>query len=175
MVIVCEENDRHRQLIHPNSKTSPLSSTGPTGSGLCPMGFFCPVGTAVPIPSPKGFFSDLEGMVSASVCLPGFYSPTIEVGDLHCTSHTVVVVVGSILYVYVVLSQAVHHDHQPALIVPQTIKSVRGVLPLPAGNDLRRGRDIGCRHMSARCGRADQTLLTRFRDVLGTFRDRPQD
>lgn len=57
----------------------PLCSTGPTGSGLCPKGFYCPVGTAVPIPSPKGFFSDLEGMVSASVCLPGFYSPTIEV------------------------------------------------------------------------------------------------
>lgn len=34
----------------------------------------------MPIPSPKGFFSDLEGMVSASVCLPGYYSPTIEVG-----------------------------------------------------------------------------------------------
>ncbi|CAN0083746.1 unnamed protein product, partial [Hapterophycus canaliculatus] len=54
------------------------ASTGPTGSGLCPKGFYCPEGTAVPIPSPKGFFSDLEGMVSASVCLPGFYSPTIE-------------------------------------------------------------------------------------------------
>ena len=40
------------------------------------------MGTAVPIPSPKGFFSDLEGMVSASACLPGFYSPTIEVTQL---------------------------------------------------------------------------------------------
>lgn len=61
------------------STRTPVSSTGPTGSGLCPKGFYCPEGTAVPIPSPKGFFSDLEGMVSASVCLPGFYSPTIEV------------------------------------------------------------------------------------------------
>lgn len=35
----------------------------------------------MPIPSPKGFFSDLDGMVSASVCLPGFYAPTIEVRE----------------------------------------------------------------------------------------------
>lgn len=62
------------------------SSTGPTGSGLCPKGFYCPEGTAVPIPSPKGFFSDLEGMVSASVCLPGYYSPTIEVTCKLCVT-----------------------------------------------------------------------------------------
>lgn len=65
----------------PFLRTTPFRSTGPTGSGLCPKGFYCPEGTAVPIPSPKGSFSDLEGMVSPSVCLPGFYSPTIEVGD----------------------------------------------------------------------------------------------
>ncbi|CAM9147362.1 unnamed protein product, partial [Choristocarpus tenellus] len=54
------------------------ASTSPRGMGLCPKGFYCPMGTSVPIPSPKGYFSDLEGTVAASACLPGYYAPTIE-------------------------------------------------------------------------------------------------
>lgn len=79
-VFLCEETS-YPPVFCSSQRGNFSSSTGPTGSGLCPKGFYCPAGTAVPIPSPKGFFSDLEGMVMASVCLPGFYSPTIEVGD----------------------------------------------------------------------------------------------
>lgn len=55
-----------------------LGSTSSKGSGLCPRGFICPQGTAVPIPTAKGKYSDFEGTVQAADCLPGFYAPTIE-------------------------------------------------------------------------------------------------
>jgi len=55
-----------------------LGSTSSKGSGLCPRGFICPQGTAVPIPTAKGQFAELEGTVQAADCLPGFYAPTIE-------------------------------------------------------------------------------------------------
>ena len=55
-----------------------LASTTPMGSGLCPRGFTCPQGTAIPIPTPKGKFARLEGTVEAASCLPGFYAPTVE-------------------------------------------------------------------------------------------------
>ncbi len=48
------------------------------GSGVCPRGFTCPEGTAVPIPSPRGTYTNLEGLVQPSKCSPGFYAPTIE-------------------------------------------------------------------------------------------------
>ena len=48
------------------------------GSGLCPPGFTCPIGTSNPIPSPKGYFAQLFGTVQAEACLPGFYAPTIQ-------------------------------------------------------------------------------------------------
>jgi hypothetical protein len=54
------------------------ASSSPRGSGLCPRGFYCPESTAVPVPTPKGYFADLEGMVQGSECLPGYYAPTIE-------------------------------------------------------------------------------------------------
>ena len=55
-----------------------LASTSPKGSGLCPRGFLCPIGTAVPMPTPKGTFAELEGTVQPADCLPGFYAPTVE-------------------------------------------------------------------------------------------------
>ncbi|XP_030007195.1 multiple epidermal growth factor-like domains protein 11 [Sphaeramia orbicularis] len=42
----------------------------------CPPGFFCPVGTAVPKPCPKGTYSEQTGLVDESQCCscsPGFY------------------------------------------------------------------------------------------------------
>ncbi|DAZ97950.1 TPA: hypothetical protein N0F65_006375 [Lagenidium giganteum] len=55
-----------------------LGSFSPKGSGLCPPGFTCPAGTAVPIPTEPGTYTDLEGTVSAAQCAPGYYAPTIE-------------------------------------------------------------------------------------------------
>lgn len=55
-----------------------VGSSSPKGSGLCPLGFVCPSGTAAPIPTDVGKFADLEGTVSAADCAPGYYSPTIE-------------------------------------------------------------------------------------------------
>ncbi len=54
------------------------ASTSAHGSGVCPRGFTCPEGTAVPIPSPRGSYANLEGLVQPSKCSPGFYAPTIE-------------------------------------------------------------------------------------------------
>ncbi len=54
------------------------ASTSARGSGVCPKGFTCPEGTAVPIPSPRGSYAKLEGLVLPSKCSPGFYAPTIE-------------------------------------------------------------------------------------------------
>lgn len=53
-------------------------SNSPRGSGLCPPGFICPKGTAVPRPTPKGSYAELEGTIVAQKCLPGTYTPTIE-------------------------------------------------------------------------------------------------
>eukprot|EP00941_MAST-03F_sp_MAST-3F-sp1_P003443 g3443.t1 len=55
-----------------------LGSTGPKGSGLCPLGFYCPAATAVPIPTARGQFAGLLGTVQPAQCRPGYYSPTIE-------------------------------------------------------------------------------------------------
>jgi len=59
------------------------ASTSAKGSGLCPLGFICPEGTAVPQPTPKGKFSQLLGTVEPADCLPGFYSPTIEASNCY--------------------------------------------------------------------------------------------
>lgn len=48
------------------------------GTGICPSGFFCPKGSSVPLPTPKGHFTKYEGSIEPTVCLPGFYAPTIE-------------------------------------------------------------------------------------------------
>ena len=55
-----------------------LGAASPMGNGLCPKGFTCPEGTAVPVPTPVGTFSDIIGTVEPATCLPGFYAPTIE-------------------------------------------------------------------------------------------------
>eukprot|EP00949_MAST-11_sp_MAST-11-sp1_P005202 g5202.t1 len=55
-----------------------LGSSSPMGNGLCPQGFMCPRGTAVPIPTPPGTFASLLGTVAPAACLPGYYAPTIE-------------------------------------------------------------------------------------------------
>lgn len=55
-----------------------LGSTSPIGNGLCPKGFTCPEGTAVPVPTPRGFFSEIVGTVVPAACLPGYYAPTVE-------------------------------------------------------------------------------------------------
>lgn len=57
--------------------------TNPLGSGLCPKGFVCPEGTAVPQPAPKGFSAGTTGTVKPAVCLPGFYSPVVEAVDCY--------------------------------------------------------------------------------------------
>ncbi len=54
------------------------ASTSAHGSGVCPRGFTCPEGTAVPIPTPLGTYANLEGMIQPTKCSPGFYAPTIE-------------------------------------------------------------------------------------------------
>jgi hypothetical protein len=53
-------------------------STNPLGTGLCPKGFVCPEGTAVPNPAPKGYASSMMGTVKPAVCLPGYYAPIVE-------------------------------------------------------------------------------------------------
>eukprot|EP00940_MAST-03C_sp_MAST-3C-sp2_P001609 g1609.t1 len=55
-----------------------LASVSPKGSGLCPPGFYCPEGTAVPVPTAKGYFAEIAGTVQPAKCLPGTYAPTIE-------------------------------------------------------------------------------------------------
>ena len=54
------------------------ASNNPRGSGLCPVGFTCAKGTAVPKPSPIGTYAELKGTIKEAKCLPGYYSPTIE-------------------------------------------------------------------------------------------------
>ncbi|KAF0700134.1 Aste57867_9322 [Aphanomyces stellatus] len=55
-----------------------IASFSPKGIGMCPPGFYCPAGTAVPIPTPKGSFAALNGTVQAALCPPSYYAPTIE-------------------------------------------------------------------------------------------------
>lgn len=57
--------------------------TSPLGSGICPKGFICPEGTAVPQPAPKGYQSSMEGIVKPAMCLPGFYAPVAQSSDCY--------------------------------------------------------------------------------------------
>lgn len=59
------------------------ASTSAKGSGLCPPGFYCPAGTANPVPTPKGFFAEFHGTVQPAACLPGFYAPTIQTTECY--------------------------------------------------------------------------------------------
>jgi hypothetical protein len=43
------------------------------GSGLCPLGFYCPSNSTTPIPSPPGSFTGNLGSVGSSQCSPGSY------------------------------------------------------------------------------------------------------
>lgn len=58
-------------------------SYSPRGSGLCPPGFICPLGTAVPKPTPQGSYSSLHGTIKSANCLPGYYAPTIETKECY--------------------------------------------------------------------------------------------
>jgi hypothetical protein len=55
-----------------------LASISAFGSGLCPPGFVCPTGTAVPIPAPRGYFAEQFGSIEATQCPAGYYAPTIQ-------------------------------------------------------------------------------------------------
>jgi hypothetical protein len=41
----------------------------------CPPGNYCPKGTYIPIPVPRGYFAPGEGNSAATMCLPGLYTP----------------------------------------------------------------------------------------------------
>ena len=64
------------------SRASPLLLRirvgGPEGFGECPAGFYCPEGTGLPIPTPRGFYAERKGTVSPARCLPGKYAPTLQ-------------------------------------------------------------------------------------------------
>ena len=53
-------------------------STNAKGQGPCPKGFSCPQGTGVPVPTPVGYFAELEGVIEPAQCRPGYYTPTIQ-------------------------------------------------------------------------------------------------
>jgi hypothetical protein len=40
----------------------------------CPTGNYCPKGTYIPIPAPRGYFAPGEGNAQAALCLPGSYT-----------------------------------------------------------------------------------------------------
>jgi len=41
----------------------------------CPAGHYCPKGTYIPIPAPRGSYTSGEGNAAATTCLPGTYTP----------------------------------------------------------------------------------------------------
>jgi hypothetical protein len=54
------------------------ASPSPLGTGLCPRGFVCPEGTAVPIPTERGYYAENFGTSQAARCRPGYYAPTVQ-------------------------------------------------------------------------------------------------
>jgi hypothetical protein len=38
------------------------------GSGLCPIGYYCPPNTQDPIPAPPGRYTGAPGAVEAQIC-----------------------------------------------------------------------------------------------------------
>ncbi len=44
------------------------------GSGLCPIGYYCPPNTQDPIPAPPGRYTGAPGAVEAQICQPGTYA-----------------------------------------------------------------------------------------------------
>ena len=43
------------------------------GTGLCPIGFYCPPRTEIPIPTPPGTYSGNYGATSSTECQPGTF------------------------------------------------------------------------------------------------------
>lgn len=43
------------------------------GSGLCPIGFYCPPRTEFPIPTPPGSYSGNYGATNYTLCQPGSF------------------------------------------------------------------------------------------------------
>ena len=43
------------------------------GSGLCPIGFYCPSATEIPFPTPPGSYAGNYGSTIYSLCQPGFF------------------------------------------------------------------------------------------------------
>lgn len=41
----------------------------------CPAGYYCPKGTYIPIPAPRGSYTSGTGNAAATKCLPGLYTP----------------------------------------------------------------------------------------------------
>ncbi len=47
-----------------------------TGNDVCPVGYYCPNGTAYPLPCPIGTFSIVDGLGKVEECQPcpeGYY------------------------------------------------------------------------------------------------------
>ncbi|XP_033122761.1 uncharacterized protein LOC117121631 [Anneissia japonica] len=58
-------------------RATPTAGDGHKGTGgLCPVGSFCPKGTAVPLDCPAGTYTGSEGLSSCPSCVAGYYCPS---------------------------------------------------------------------------------------------------
>ncbi|XP_071505048.1 uncharacterized protein [Diadema antillarum] len=48
--------------------------------GVCPIGFYCPIGTTLPIPCPNGTYASTEGQAECTTCQAGYYCPEGSTG-----------------------------------------------------------------------------------------------
>ena len=59
-----------------------VNETNYQGRGPCPIGNYCVLGSADPVPAPKGYYVDYTGAYAPSRCPPGFYQD--EEGQSDC-------------------------------------------------------------------------------------------
>jgi hypothetical protein len=50
--------------------------TTPGGTGLCPVKYYCPRGSPLPLPAPPGHYVKKAGTIYPEKCRPGTYAPT---------------------------------------------------------------------------------------------------
>jgi len=76
----CQHGVRYLCPAGTYGSTSTLEESG--CSGVCPVGYFCPIGTVNPVPCPAGSFGDTSGLTvsqCSGLCFPGHWCPAASV------------------------------------------------------------------------------------------------
>ena len=62
--------------------------------GVCPLGYYCPLGTTLPFPCPNGTYAASEGLSECVTCEEGItYSPIYFIPSLDNTNCQIIIII----------------------------------------------------------------------------------